>query len=145
MKQDLAKNNPYMKMMVNILRAGKIIDHKVSDVLKEFGVTHIQFNILRVLESRKPDKLSLSEIQHALLYETSDVSRLVDRLVRQGLVSRTINPANRRQLELSITKKGFDLIGKALPKIEKSMRGYYRNEFSEAERDQLIEMMKRIK
>jgi len=144
MKQDLARNNPYMKMVVNILRAGKIIDHKVSDVLKKYGVTHIQFNILRILEARMPEKLSLGEIQEGLLFETSDVSRLIDRLVKNGLVDRTYCPNNRRKLEVSITPQGLDVIRKSMPEIEKSMNGYYRDLFNENERDQLIEMMKRI-
>jgi len=144
MKQDLASNNPYMKMVVNILRAGKIIDHKVSDVLKEFGVTHIQFNILRILEARMPEKLSLGEIQDGLLFETSDVSRLIDRLVKNGLVDRTYSPENRRKLEVSIRPQGLDVIRKAIPKIKKSMNGYYKSAFSEEEREQLIDMMKRI-
>lgn len=144
MKQDLARNNPNMKMVVNILRAGKIIDHKVSDVLKKYGVTHIQFNILRILEARMPEKLSLGEIQEGLLFETSDVSRLIDRLVKNGLVDRTYCPNNRRKLEVSITPQGLDVIRKSMPEIEKSMNGYYRDLFNENERDQLIEMMKRI-
>lgn len=144
MKQDLARNNPYMKMVVNILRAGKIIDHKVSDVLKAYGVTHIQFNILRILEARMPEKLSLGEIQDGLLFETSDVSRLIDRLVKNGLVDRTFCPNNRRKLELSITPQGLDVIRKSVPEIEKSMNGYYRDLFSQREREQVIEMMKRI-
>jgi len=144
MKQDLVRNNPYMKMVVNILRAGKIIDHKVSDVLKKYGVTHIQFNILRILEARMPEKLSLGEIQDGLLFETSDVSRLIDRLVRNGLVDRTYCPNNRRKLEVSITKQGLEVIRRSVPEIEKSMNGYYRDLFNENERDQVIDMMKRI-
>ncbi|HSG67638.1 MAG TPA: MarR family transcriptional regulator, partial [Bacteroidales bacterium] len=106
MKEDLARNNPYMKMVVNILRAGRIIDHKVSDVLKEFGITHIQFNILRILEARKAEKLSLGDITDGLLFSSSDVSRLIDRLVNHGLVDRVICPKNRRKLELTITEEG---------------------------------------
>ena len=144
MKNDLAKNQPYMKMVVNILRAGQIIDHKVSDALKEFGVTHIQFNILRILEERMPEKLSLGDIQHGLLFRTSDVSRLIDRLVNNGLVSRTICPENRRKLELEITDKGLKVIRLSVPKIAEGLDDFYRDSFSEDERLKLIDMMKRI-
>ena len=145
MKEDLARNNPYMKMVVNILRAGKIIDHKASEVLKEFGITHIQFNILRILEARQPDKLTLGEVTEGLLFPTSDVSRLVDRLVGRGLVSRVVCPENRRKLEVSITKEGLDVIYQAIPKIEKSTDGYYKSTISEEERLKVIDVMKRIR
>ena len=145
MKQDLARNNPYMKMVVNILRAGKIIDHKVSEVLKEYGITHIQFNILRILEARMPEKLSLKDVQDGLLFPTSDVSRLLDRLVKRGLVERTVCPENRRKIDLSITRKGMQIIQSSIPAIEKSLDGYYKSTINEEERLQIIDVMKRIK
>lgn len=145
MKEDLARNNPYMKMVVNILRAGKIIDHKASEVLKEFGITHIQFNILRILEARQPDKLTLGEVTEGLLFPTSDVSRLIDRLVGRGLVSRVVCPANRRKLEVTITKEGLEVIGQAIPKIEESLDGYYKSTINEEERLKVIDVMKRIR
>lgn len=144
MKQDLARNNPYMKMVVNILRAGKIIDHKVSDVLKDYGITHIQFNILRILEAEHPRKLSLGEITDGLLFATSDVSRLIDRLVNHGLVDREVCPGNRRKLEVSITDEGFRVISKAVPRIEESLEGYYSDRINEDERLQVIDIMRRI-
>lgn len=144
MKQDLAKNHPYMKMVVSILRAGQIIDHKVSDELKDLGVTHIQFNILRILEHSMPEKLSLGDISKGLLFRTSDVSRLIDRLVNHGMVSRTISPQNRRKLELGITDKGLEVIRHAVLKIEKALDGFYSEQFNREEREQIIDMMKRI-
>jgi DNA-binding MarR family transcriptional regulator len=131
-------------MVVHILRAGQIIDHKVSDAIKEFGVTHIQFNILRILEHRMPEKLSLGDIADGLLFRTSDVSRLIDRLVKNGLVKRTICPENRRKLELEITEKGLEVIRLSVPSIDNALDGFYRDQFSVKEREQLINMMKRI-
>lgn len=145
MKEDLARNNPYMKMVVNILRAGKIIDHKASEVLKEFGITHIQFNILRILEARQPDKLTLGDVTEGLLFPTSDVSRLIDRLVGRGLVNREVCPVNRRKLEVTITSEGLEVIRQAIPKIEKSLDGYYKSTINEEERLKVIDVMKRIR
>ena len=145
MKEDLARNNPYMKMVVNILRAGKIIDHKVSEVLKEFGITHIQFNILRILEARMPDKLSLREITDGLLFPTSDVSRLIDRLVSRGLANRIVCPQNRRKIEVTITDEGLSVIRQSIPKIENTLNGYYKSEVEEDERLKVIDIMRRIR
>ena len=114
----LARNIPYMKMVISVLRAGQIIDHKVSDALKEFGITHIQFNVLRILEAEHPRKLSLGEISDGLLFKTSDVSRLLDRLVSRNMINRDICPENRRKLEISITGAGLKTIDQAVPKIE---------------------------
>lgn len=132
-------------MVVNILRAGKIIDHKVSEVLKEYKITHIQFNILRILEAGQPHKHSLGDVADGLLFPTSDVSRLLDRLVNRGLVHRTVCPKNRRKLEVTISRQGLDVINDAIPKIEKSLNGYYASVIAEPERLQVIDIMKRIR
>jgi DNA-binding MarR family transcriptional regulator len=145
MKEDLARNNPYMKMVVNILRAGKIIDHKVSEVLKEYGITHIQFNVLRILEARKPEKLSLGEITEGLLFPTSDVSRLIDRLVSRGLVDRMVCPQNRRKIEVTITEDGLNLIRQSIPRIEDTLNGYYKSVIDEQERIKVVDVMRRIR
>lgn len=143
-KKQLAKNDPYMKMVVGILKAGQIIDHKVSDVLKEFGITHIQFNILRILEAEKPAKLSLVEISNGLLFKTSDVSRLIDRLVVRGLINRVTCPNNRRRVEIDITESGLEVIRMSIPKIELALDGYYRDKVNKDERERVTEIMKRI-
>lgn len=144
MKKDLAKDNAYMKMVVNILRTGNIIDHKVSDALKEFEITHIQFNILRILEEAYPEKLSAGDIKRGLLFSTSDVTRLLDRLEKRNLIIRSLCPENRRKMDISITEAGLQVIADSLPKMRENLDDYYRNKISESEREQLIEILKRI-
>ncbi len=145
MRNELAKDVPYMKMVVSVLRAGTIIDHKVSEVLKDFEITHIQFNILRILESVIPEKLSVGEIKKGLLFPTSDVTRLLDRLEKRNLIERILCPKNRRKMDISITNSGLNIISAALPKIEEKLDGFYKDRVSEAERDQLIETLRRLK
>jgi DNA-binding MarR family transcriptional regulator len=142
--RDLAKDNPYMKMVVNILRTGNIIDHKVTEVLRDFDITHIQFNILRILEARHPEKLSVGEINNGLLFPTSDVTRLLDRLEKRELINRITCPKNRRKMDISITEKGLQKINESLPEIEKVLKGYYSDRVNETERDVVIEVLKRL-
>jgi len=145
MRNELAKDAPYMKMVVSVLRVGTIIDHKVSEVLKEFEITHIQFNVLRILESVMPEKVSVGEIKKGLLFPTSDVTRLLDRLEKRNLIERILCPKNRRKMDISITNNGLKLISAALPRIEEKLDGYYKDRVNEAERDQLIEILRRLK
>jgi DNA-binding MarR family transcriptional regulator len=144
MATDLAKDNLYMTMVINILRTANIIDHKVSEVLKEFEITHIQFNILRILEAAHPEKLSVGDIYNGLLVPTSDVTRLLDRLEKRDLIIRSLCPENRRKMDISISEIGLKVIASSLPKMEEKLEGFYCNQFSERERDKLIELLKRI-
>ncbi|MBN2350219.1 MAG: MarR family transcriptional regulator [Bacteroidales bacterium] len=145
MDRNLAKENPYMRMVVNILRTGNIIDKKVSEVLKKFEITHIQFNILRILEVAYPNYLSVGEINSELFFSTSDVTRLLDRLEKKELITRVICPKNRRKMDISLTEKGHNLIVESLPEIENKLDGFYKEIVSPEERNLVIDIMGRLK
>lgn len=73
--------------------------------LKEVGVTPSQGEVLRVLRDREP--LTLNGLGELLVCETgASPSRLVDRLVAQGLVNREADPDDRRFVTLALTAEG---------------------------------------
>lgn len=77
--------------------------------LRPLGLTPSQAEVLRVLEDNQP--LTLSGLGELLVCETStSPSRLVDRLVAQGLVQRDVDAADRRFVTLSLTKEGQTLV-----------------------------------
>ncbi|MFG1627865.1 MarR family winged helix-turn-helix transcriptional regulator [Kribbella sp. NPDC049227] len=76
--------------------------------LRPLGVTPSQAEVLRVLRDHGP--LTLSALGGLLVCETGNSpSRLVDRLVAQGLVQRDTDPSDRRYLALSLTAEGRKL------------------------------------
>jgi len=145
MKSELARDNQYMRMVVNILKIANNIDRKVSHVLKEFDITHIQFNVLRILEVTYPSGISVGEIANQLFFNTSDVSRLLDRLVKRNLVTRNICPENRRKMDIAITLKGLEVIRQSLPKISAYLDGFYENRLEEQERDTMLNLLNKLK
>ena len=73
--------------------------------LRPLGVTPSQAEVLRVLHDHQP--LTLSALGGLLVCETTaSPSRLVDRLVSQGLVQRTADPNDRRYVTLTLTSAG---------------------------------------
>jgi MarR family transcriptional regulator, organic hydroperoxide resistance regulator len=73
--------------------------------LRPLGVTPSQAEVLRVLRDHGP--LTLSSLGGMLVCETGNSpSRLVDRLVAQGLVQRDTDPRDRRYLALTLTEAG---------------------------------------
>lgn len=71
-------------------------------------MTPSQAEVIRVLRDHGP--LTLNALGGLLVCETGNSpSRLVDRLVAQGLVQRDTDAQDRRYLALSLTKEGKDL------------------------------------
>jgi len=71
-------------------------------------VTLAQYRALVVLASRGPQRTS--DLAVELEVAPSSITRLCDRLVRKRLVTRRIDPEDRRQVTINITGKGLDLI-----------------------------------
>jgi len=82
----------------------------VSQELKEFGITEPQFNVLRILHGRKGLPITVQEIQERMVQRTSNVTRIVDKLLDKGFVDRRECPMNRRKMDVTITPEGVNML-----------------------------------
>ncbi|MEO8972535.1 MAG: MarR family transcriptional regulator [Ktedonobacteraceae bacterium] len=73
----------------------------------QIDLTMSESQVLNHLQHRS---LTISEVAEYLLITHSAASRAVDRLVRDGFVSRTENPADRRQKQLLLPVSGTALV-----------------------------------
>jgi uncharacterized lipoprotein YddW (UPF0748 family) len=106
--------NEYQKARLNILYTNNWLFEKISIIFDKWDITPRQFNILRILRGEgKP--LSTLQIRQRMLDKMSDTSRIVDRLVRKGLVRKTPNAADRRLVDVIITPRGRKLLEKIDP------------------------------
>lgn len=78
----------------------------------EDTVDLIEFRALVVVASR--GSVSLSELAAAATLHLTRASRLCDRLVASGLINRADDPANRRQLTLTLTRSGQEVVGQVM-------------------------------
>jgi DNA-binding MarR family transcriptional regulator len=69
-----------------------------------------QYNVLRILRGSHPDGLPSGEIANRMIARDPDVTRLVDRLEKRGLVTRIRGRRDRRVVEVGITEKGLALL-----------------------------------
>jgi DNA-binding MarR family transcriptional regulator len=105
-----AFRSPYHRLVVNILYSGNWISNAQMRLLKPFGITMQQYNVLRILRGQSPQPVKVSEITERMLDKMSNASRLVDKLVAKKLVVRTECPSDRRAVDVVITQKGLDLL-----------------------------------
>jgi DNA-binding MarR family transcriptional regulator len=103
--------NEYQKAGINIIYTYNWVTEKINKIFDEWGITSQQFNILRILRGAgKP--LSTLQIRQRMLDKMSDTSRIVDRLVKKGLVKKSICKTDRRLVDVVITEKGKKLLEK---------------------------------
>lgn len=102
--------DPYQKVLINLLFTASWIQGRQQDFFKPFGITYQQFNILRILRGQHPNKISGVDIKARMLDKNSDVSRLLDRLIKKNLVEKSPCPNDKRAADVSITETGLSLL-----------------------------------
>lgn len=102
----------FQKAAVNILFTGSWLYNLNATFLKAFDITPEQFNVLRILRGSHPRLMMLADITCRMIDKSSNATRLVEKLRVKGLVKREICKNNRRQVDISITDKGLNLLSK---------------------------------
>lgn len=102
----------FQKLAVNIIFTHGWLVNKHSEILKRYNVSIQQYNILRILRGQFPNAVCLNLIKERMLEKTPDISRLVERLKKKGLLERTLCGNDRRKVDVIISKKGLDLLEK---------------------------------
>ncbi|HLA56674.1 MAG TPA: MarR family transcriptional regulator [Flavobacterium sp.] len=115
------------RTVLNILYTQNMISDKFSEVLKPYDLSGEQFNVLRILRGQKGCPTNMFSIQERMLAKTSNTTRLVDKLLLKGLVTRDVCPQNRRKMEIGITDKGLELLASLDPKVEAHDNSYAAN------------------
>lgn len=105
-------SSEYEKANVNIIYTYYWLWDRIKSTLKPYGITPQQYNVLRILRGQKSSPISTSDIRGRMLDKMSDVSRIVDRLCKQGLVTRKTCPSDKRLVDVLINNKGMDLLSK---------------------------------
>lgn len=100
------------KAGINVIYTANWLQSCMQDFLNPFEITHQQYNVLRILKGSYPTSLSTCDIRRRMLDKMSDVSRIVDRLVKQGLVIRKVNVIDKRLVDVLISDAGLSLLSK---------------------------------
>jgi DNA-binding MarR family transcriptional regulator len=92
-----------------LLAVGGQLTQRMNEICERHGITNSQYNVLRILAGC-PDGQARCDIAKRLIDRAPDVTRLVDRLERSGLVERSWSPENRRHSIARITPAGATLL-----------------------------------
>lgn len=102
-------NSEYHKMNVNLIYTYNWAMERAKRFFEKADLTMQQYNILRILRGAgKP--LSTLQIRQRMLDKMSDTSRIVDRLLKKGLVEKVICKNDRRLVDVTISEKGLTLL-----------------------------------
>ena len=128
---------------LNILVTANHLKSKVEAVCYKHGITQAQFNVLRILNGKYPGGYPRCEIITRMIEPAPDVTRLIDRLIKEGMVERFASPEDRRLSLAKITSKGRNILKKIKPEID-SLYKLISDKLSKPEREQVSVLLEKI-
>ena len=131
------------KAVLNVMYTANWLEDLVRRQLKPYGISHEQYNVLRILRGNHPDTYALQQIRERMLNRWSNASRLVEKLRKKEYVTRRQSKENRRKVEIKITDKGLDLLEQIDEEVP--MDSLYREGLSSEEAQTLSENLDQMR
>ena len=98
------------KLMINVIYSANLLNLITSRLFKPYELSPQQYNVLRILSGEEGESIALMDIEHRMLDKSSNVSRLVDKLISKDLINRSISSKDRRRIEIVITSRGVSVL-----------------------------------
>jgi DNA-binding MarR family transcriptional regulator len=114
--------NPAQEATVSLMVAADHLAQALGAICARYGITGEQYNMLRILRGAHPAGQPRGEVARHCPHRAPDVTRMLDRLVRQGLVKRARAAEDRRCSMARITKTGLKLLARIDPEISAAMQ-----------------------
>ena len=128
---------PEEAAFLDLLRTTDMLSRRLVPVLKTEDLSATQYNVLRILRGA-PEGLACGEIASRMITRDPDVTRLLDRLEKRGLISRGRETKDRRTVMARITPEGLTL----LSRLDEPVQAAHRKQLGHLGRERLRTLVK---
>jgi DNA-binding MarR family transcriptional regulator len=101
------------------------VGQEAEQLLRSKGLTGAQYNVLRILRGAEPDGLSCRGIGDLMISHDPDMTRLLDRMEKRRLITRTRQADDRRVVKTRITREGLEI----LKTLDQPVRELHKRQF----------------
>lgn len=133
-----------IRTIIELSKSYDLLEDVLSRHFARFGLSTPKFNALMQLRNAGERGLSLSELGERMLVSRANITGLIDRMERDNLVTREVDPRDRRIFRARLTKKSMHLLDDILPLhaefTRKAMSG-----LNTGEKEQLISLLQKLR
>ena len=132
--------------LLNTYYTASCLRKKAGHFLQQFGLTDVQFNLMMLLQHQSnPDGgLSQAQLSSMMLVNRANITALIDRMEKSGLVERTTMPLDRRYNIIKLTERGRKMLIKIEPLYAREVDRIM-DVLVESEQKRLISMLEKIR
>jgi MarR family transcriptional regulator, organic hydroperoxide resistance regulator len=113
------------RIAVLILRAADFVGLQGEQLFKSHGLTGTQYNVLRILRGAGPEGLPCKSVGDRMISHDPDMTRLLDRMEKRGLIVRERQKDDRRVVKARIAPSGLEI----LKKLDQPVREVHKKHF----------------
>ena len=114
--------SPAEQAAVGVLIAGDLLRQSFAAICESHDITTDQYRVLRILRDAPPTGYARGEVAARCMHRSPDMTRMIDRLVRQGFAKRRLDPDDRRCSVATLTRTGRALLQRVDPEIAAAAR-----------------------
>ncbi len=128
---------------ITILRTADVLDHAIERALAPFGISHQQFNVLRILRGAGDAGLPTLEIADHMVSRSPNITRLLDKLVAKKFARRIRSRQDRRVVVISLTSQGEEILADLNLVIDRTFEKF--PHLTQAEMQSLLQVLDRVR
>jgi len=110
---------PEPEALVTLLRTSDVVRGRIEETLKPWGLSPEQYNVLRILRGAPDGCHPTLEIAARMVSRAPNITRLIDKLIRKGLVTRCGAEGDRRVVMIRIAPAGQKVLAEATPALDR--------------------------
>lgn len=146
--KELQQTKPFRhieeEIFLNLQRAADAAMQELADVLRASGISPTQYNVLRILRGAGDAGVTCKDIAARMITRDPDITRLLDRLERRHLVTRSRAIEDRRFVAIRITDTGLALLADLDSPIEQKQIALMRH-MTKDQLNLILELLERIR
>lgn len=131
------------RVLMAIVRIAERFKKNSSALVKDWGLTFSQYNVLRVLDASENGQNTMKNVNRILLVSSANMTGIAKRLEKNGFIVRTSDPHDDRSKRLQITPEGTQVLKDISEHKERSVQRYLAN-FTDDQKTVLLETLRKV-
>lgn len=136
--------SPQVKAIVNLRYTANYVGAIQNTFMSQYGLTMPQFNILRILRGAG-EEITVNTIKDRMVEKSPNTTRLMDKLIDKGLISRTRCTEDRRVVYIKITDQGLELLAEIDKNFDDKRGMFVPHNFSDEEANMLSDLLDKLR
>lgn len=147
LKTELKKKGPFSSLeqesMLGIMRTSDLLENRMARLLREYGLTMSQYNVLRILRG-EGEPMPCLDVAERMIQVVPAITRVVDQLLKVELIHKSQSVDDRRVFLIELKPKAKKLLER-LDQPVLDLHADLLANVTKADQRQLIEILNKIR